>query len=304
MGRVRPVRHLVCVLLVALAARGSANGAPPVVNTTEPPMSENACARTAGTLVKAWSHRWSGSEVVSGPNEQDIATAKLDEICKNDKWAVTVEQCIAGRGDPWRCVDQAKLVERLPPAGLALSCEDAVIHDVRAVGVYADTNEALRIGHDLLKDELAATCRKQSWSHTMLGCLWQAGAETAMVRACQERWLTEDQSNELTGQLDVFALIMERWSASPPSCDEVAMAYYSDEAWANHPTTKLSAAARKKAIADSRKKLVAHCKNVMSPVLRGCVAAAASAQDAWACWWNSDDHSASRWSFPADAKKR
>jgi hypothetical protein len=161
-----------------------------------------------------------------------------------------------------------------------------------------DREYALKWRRDLLHE----TCNMR-WSNTDKKCFGAASAPAA-IAACRTN-LDEASRNAITNSLADAAAKLQRLevlkkSAKAIDCKTVALAHYSDDAWAGKLAT-LTAAERTRVITESRTKMAAACTaDKWAPIDRACIVSSPRQRmDMGDCFPDSRGGMMFHWGFPA-----
>jgi hypothetical protein len=253
-----------------------------------------------------------------GPDlERAIATT-----CARGKWATQIVDCVASTPDPDHCLDalsaEQQQAYRLargdsgpvtanddvppPPPPPPIECADAftdvaLLAPAIVVAPGPDRDWAIALRASAVVDSCQHTPADAGWSRPSRACFAAARDPDALATCRGELDSAQAQAlgQELTASDALVAkALAELRKETAVTCRGVASHYYADAAWVGQ-LGGLSAAQRKKAIADSRAAMTKACTaETWNELERACLFVGGGSR----CFAAAGSSSA-RWGFPA-----
>lgn len=257
------------------------------------PVAATTCAE-AGILLRGPVDNEAENQE-AGPTR---ATA-IAEACTEGKWTVEQLHCVADSPDPQPCLDKLtdaqhelydqKLVawaEKFSaeiggdePIDSYVDCDDGVGNVAMYAPAIALTGADGDFAIAMRRRAVVRMCNQQLWDIPLKHCMQEAH-DAAAIQACEAR-LAPDQLTALAGriaQLDALVTTTFAKRKKPPSCAAVVGVHYADAAWKGK-LDLVKPAERKKAIADSRARMMKACTTeAWEPTVRACMFAGGGEQ--------------------------
>jgi len=296
--------------IVATVLAGCGSTAPvPTVAMPVPPAAKPTC-EDVGVILR-------------GPLDDEAKGRDLEhaiaKTCGEGRWGAQIVDCVASTTDPDHCLDRlsteqhqayrlvrgdsgpvsAKQDDAPPPP---IECADAFV-DVAllapaiALAAGPDRDWAIAVRASSVVDSCQHTPSDTGWSELSRACFIAARDPDALA-GCHSQ-LDSAQAQALAHEVSASDAIVARSLAllrkePPVTCNGVASHYYADAAWAGK-LDGLTAAQRKKAIADSRAAMTKACtQETWDGHERACLVVGGGAR----CFAAAGSSSA-RWSFPS-----